>query len=129
MIVGITGSRHGASDAQLMKLRVALLELGATELRHGDCVGVDAQSHAIGRELRLRIVVHPPLIDAARAWCAGDVILPPAGYIPRDHDLVDASAYLVALPDGPERVRSGTWATVRYARRRLGTDRIRIILP
>lgn len=127
MIVAVTGSRHGGSDAQLEELRVVLLRLGATELHHGDCVGVDAQSHAIGRELRLRIVVHPPLMDAARAWCAGDVVLPPMGYIPRDHALVDASAYLIALPDGPERLRSGTWLTVRYARRRLGDERIKII--
>lgn len=37
-----------------------------------------------------------------------------------DHDIVDATAVLVACPkeEEGEELRSGTWATVRYARRR-----------
>ena len=31
--------------------------------------------------------------------------------------LVDACEVLLATPKGPEKLRSGTWATVRYARK------------
>jgi hypothetical protein len=42
---------------------------------------------------------------------------PEREYIARNHDIVDASAVLVATPrDWYEEQRSGTWATIRYAR-------------
>jgi predicted Rossmann fold nucleotide-binding protein DprA/Smf involved in DNA uptake len=40
---------------------------------------------------------------------------------------VNETGVLVAMPDGPEELRSGTWATVRYARKQ-GKDG-RIIYP
>jgi hypothetical protein len=36
----------------------------------------------------------------------------------RNHRIVDMTRVLVACPDGEERQHSGTWATVRYARKR-----------
>src|SRR5258706_311318 len=44
-----------------------------------------------------------------------DVMLPAKDYIARNHDIVDDTDILYACPDGPEKVRSGTWATIRYA--------------
>jgi hypothetical protein len=44
-------------------------------------------------------------------------LLPEREYLQRNRDIVDATDVLLAAPDGPERVRSGTWSTVRYAYR------------
>ena len=41
----------------------------------------------------------------------------PKPYLDRNRDIVDACEVLLATPDGPERLRSGTWSTVRYARK------------
>lgn len=119
MIIGVTGSERGMTDKQFDWLRDNLIDLGATELHHGDCVGVDSVAHDLASELRLRVVVHPPTIPDKRAYCVGPNVLhlPTKPYLIRNHDIVDACGTLLALPDGPERLRSGTWATVRYARR------------
>ena len=52
----------------------------------------------------------------------------PKGYLDRNHDIVDAADVLIAAPSGTtEKRRSGTWATVRYARK-LGRT-ICVVLP
>lgn len=56
------------------------------------------------------------------------IVLPAKDYLARNHDIVDAAGLLIAAPSGPaEKRRSGTWATVRHARKQ-GT-RIWIVLP
>lgn len=118
MRVGITGTHKGATKAQLQTLRRLLTEHGATRLHHGDCVGADAQAHGVGRELGLFVVVHPPIKDKLRAFCVGDEIRRVKPYLVRDCEIVDECELLLALPDSyVERARSGTWYTVRYARR------------
>lgn len=127
MIVAMTGSQSGATPAQLDWFRQRLVDLGATELRHGDCIGADALAHTVARELGLRVVIHPPTRSDKRAYCNADAVLPARPYLDRNKDLVNAAGYLLALPDGPERTRSGTWSTVRYAQR-IGR-RVEVQLP
>jgi len=106
------------SDAQRSALRAELA--GATELHHGDCVGADVEADSIARELELDVVVHPPSDSRLRAFCArpGDVVWQPAPYLERNRDIVDSTDRLVAAPrSDEEELRSGTWATVRYARK------------
>ena len=117
MIAGFTGAQTGASAAQLAWLRDRLVELGVTEFRHGDCIGADAAAHDVAQELGLGVVVPPPVVEAKRAFVRADEVLPARDYLDRNRDIVDAAEVLLALPSGPERLRSGTWATVRYARR------------
>lgn len=127
MIWGFTGTDRGMTSHQLSAVGVHLQVSG--ELHHGDCVGADAQTHAIARRLGgLWIVGHPPDVDVKRAFCDFDVALPPRPYIDRNHDIVDACDFLLATPRGyVEELRSGTWATIRYARK-IGTA-LRIIYP
>jgi hypothetical protein len=115
VILGITGNRSGLTDAQRVILRI---EIGkAKEVHHGACVGADAAAHYVARQKGKRVVVHPPKkqehmmdIDPNVTW------LPALEYLERNHKIVDACDGLLAFPSGPERLRSGTWATVRYAK-------------
>lgn len=118
MIAGITGTRLGADERQLAWLRASVVIHDVTELHHGDCVGVDAQAHQIAIDLGLKIVIHPPLNEAYRAFCGGDnvTVLPAKEYLERNRDIVDQCDVLFGLPDGPQRARSGTWYTIRHAR-------------
>lgn len=119
MKVGITGTRKGATGPQLGNLIETLRDIDATELHHGDCIGVDSEAHAIARGLGLKIVLHPPTIDDQRAGCSGDEEREPKPYLVRNHDIVNETDLLIALPGElmEQRRGSGTWATVRYARK------------
>lgn len=117
MIIGVTGSRNPRPERVVSALRQRLIALGAAELHFGDCVGFDAQAYEVATELGLRTVAHPPDNDALRAWCAALIILPAKPYLERNRAIVNAVDFLVAAPDGPEALRSGTWSTIRYAKK------------
>ena len=100
------------------KFAVANLLMTAKELHHGDCVGSDAQVHRVAKSLGCRIVLHAPLNPIKRARCDADSYWPERPYIERDHDIVDATDSMIATPaEFSEQLRSGTWATIRYARK------------
>lgn len=118
--VGVTGSRKGATDAQLLHLHDMLIRTSCARLVHGDCLGVDLQADNMWREIfNLRVEIFPPLVDTYRAYCAqpGDIVHEPMPYLLRDRRIVDTIAHLLVVPNGPEQdnPRSGTWATYRYA--------------
>lgn len=118
MRIGFTGTRDGMSESQKQALRVALGS--ASEFHHGDCIGADAEADAIARQLGIAVVIHPPTDSSRRAFCVrpGDVVRAPRPFIERNHAIVDESQQLIAAPKSDvEALRSGTWATVRYARR------------
>jgi hypothetical protein len=120
MKLGFTGTQHGMTDKQKTAFRDFITARSITEFHHGDCIGADKDAHDIVRAMtKARIVIHPPSNDAKRAFCKGDEILPAKPYIARNHDIVDASEHMIAAPQqAEEQLRSGTWATVRYARKR-----------
>lgn len=117
MIVGFTGTRGEITTPQKHWVAMMLVRLKATELHHGDCIGSDAIAHELAVSLGLAVVIHPPLDPKARAYCQSDIVLPPRPYLVRNHDIVKACDVLLATPAGGERLRSGTWATIRYARK------------
>lgn len=86
-------------------------------LHHGDCIGSDEQADEIAISMGWKIVVHPPINPKNRAWCENGDILQEKDYLVRNHDIVDACEVLVAAPTGDEIGSSGTWATIRYARK------------
>lgn len=120
MKIGFTGTQKGMSPGQINGLMQLLDDLDASELHHGDCIGADAEADRVARAMDVKIVIHPPEKGRKRAYCfkPGDVELDRREYLQRNHDIVDATDVMIATPaEDQEQMRSGTWATVRYARR------------
>ena len=117
MILGVTGSRRVRPDRIVQKLKDFMRDSQVTELHHGDCTGWDEQAYWAARALQIKTVAHPPLSNEWRAFTSSDVVLEPMPYLDRNKDIVSACDFLIAAPDGPERQRSGTWSTVRHAKR------------
>jgi hypothetical protein len=120
MKIGFTGSREGMSQHQKEQFVLKMFQLLPDEFHHGDCEGADAEAHDIVREFlpKVKIVVYPPLSFRHRAMKQGDVIMEPEGYIKRDYRIVDSTDYLIGAPKTDmEQIRSGSWTTIRYARK------------
>lgn len=126
--IGFTGTREGLTKAQYDALRYELRRRPPEVFRHGDCIGADATAHNIVRVVTdARIIGHPPTKSALRAYCECDHLMPEQPYLDRNRHIVNMSDELIACPDGPERQRSGTWSTVRYALK--GHRQVTIIMP
>lgn len=116
MIIGFTGTRNGMTSIQRQRVKHELQVLKPTELHHGDCVGADAQAHALACELDIPVVIHPPLQTRFRAHCSGGRVLARRGYLERDRSIVQMCDRLIATPkESEEQTRGGTWYTVHYA--------------
>lgn len=137
MRVGITGTRGPVPHAQRRTLGLTLTLLctatpaaGEREglvMHHGCCTGTDEAAHMIGRTLPgVLIFGHPgagvsgpsPLTMRSGEF---DLLCPPRPFRARNRDIVSESRLMVACPKHPERdpraLHSGTWQTVRLARR------------
>lgn len=116
--IGLTASREPRPQPQLDALKLLMEMLGPCELHHGDCVGGDEQAHDMAVHAGWRIVVHPGTdTGALRAWCRGDENRSPKANLKRNWDIVVETSEMIALPKGPEELRSGTWSTIRKARK------------
>lgn len=123
MIIGVTATRKGLTKRQLASCWDLLGSLSLKTLHHGDCIGGDAQFHRLAHFAKAkRIVIHPPSVDIYRAWCKQETdetvvdILTPLPYLVRDKNIVRASEVMIGCPKGfKEEIRSGTWATLRFA--------------
>jgi hypothetical protein len=126
--IGFTGTREGMTRQQTDYLTLLLAELfakGAVDFHHGDCQGADSEAHHIARAAGFRTIAHPPLATHLRAWCRANVIRSPKNFHARNRDIVDDTDILLAAPNSEqEALRSGTWSTVRYARRKSKVTRI-----
>lgn len=130
--LGCTGTQRGMDRMQHQDMRDLLLYLygqGFRFFHHGDCIGADAEMHALALEIGYKVIIHPPSDSSKRAFCAGAFkVLPPKPYLDRNHDIVDQSDEMVAAPgERFEKLRSGTWATIRYVRK--VSKPLRIVLP
>ena len=135
--LGFTGTRAipGSPKAvqerrdRLFALMKEFWEAGFSVFHHGDCIGADELAHQIACKLNFHIVVHPPNNSRNRAFCGkcdeesgeSDSVwwMPKKPYLSRNRDIVDQSNVLIAMPNDPmrEELRSGTWSTIRYARK------------
>lgn len=134
--VAVTATQKGASKKQLALFTIWFQRLldetyangEQLHFHHGDCIGGDKQCHDIVRSLhhkttyayvRAYVHVHPPKDGRLRAYCRGDFMHTPKPYLVRNHDMVDVSSKLAVVPrTAEEELRSGTWATYRYAKKK-----------
>ena len=132
MNIGFTGSRSPMTVEQ-QKVLTKILETYAAKnynwFLHGDCVGSDSMAHQIAKFLGYKIKVYPPINDKARAYCKADELMPEEEYITRNHLIVNDSNVMIATPDSMvPKLRSGTWATIRYSQAQPGLL-LRVIYP
>lgn len=116
-----TGTQDGMSGIQLKNLEALLDRLNLASFHHGCCIGADEEAHEIAYALEIPIYGYPCDITAKVAqipreqfhWY-GEHKAP----LDRNKDIITASDFLIACPKThTEELRSGTWATIRHARK------------
>ena len=127
MKVGFTATRGNITPAQRQSLRLCLSSMNLSdkdEFHHGDCVGGDNAGHllVLSTFKGCNIHIHPPANPKLRAFCSPvgtGRIWAPEPYMDRNHVIVNETDCLFACPGDEEfaQPRSGTWATVRYAKK------------
>ena len=133
--IGFTGTQVGMTKAQQEEVERLLYQYRQhdSEFHHGDCIGADAQAHEIARRLGYCIVIHPSVNSTKRSFCVGDEERARMDYVSRNHQIVDETTFLIAAPQTElerlrrDRLRSGTWATIRYAVKH--NHRVILVLP
>lgn len=123
--MGFTGTQNGMTVPQydsfwaLMKFWAGL----SNEYHHGDCLGSDSEFHLWLVEHHtqpIKFVLHPPSNPIKRAFCQYDGLIEikrERYYLDRNKDIVIETDLMIATPKEEQEVlRSGTWATIRYAR-------------
>lgn len=142
MKIGFTGTQRGMTESQKEFLKEILEMKVCTEFCHGDCIGSDAQANQIAINLGISIfTIFPPELTKKRAFCFNpnkmemgyewntiDVAdfysikvkwMPENKYLERNKHIVDSVDWMIATPKEFEHsIRSGTWATIRYAWKR-----------
>jgi len=135
--IGFTGTQRGMTLAQKLMFEAVIAKLdllGISEFHHGDCIGSDEEAHDSISNLSaflkssIKIILHPPNKKSKRAFCLADESRSPLSYLDRNQEIVNDSNILIATPAEEEEVlRSGTWSTIRRARKQSKT--ILIINP
>lgn len=120
MEVGFTGTQLGMTLEQKDAVRILLEEINPSGVAHGDCIGADMEFHHICLQLGKWIRIHPPRNGEKRAHCQEwNEMMPMKDYLVRNQDIVNSVNALIACPEQDSEVlRSGTWATIRYARKK-----------
>ena len=124
--IGFTATRRGMTPPQALKVDLLIKEFitqGVQVAHHGMCVGGDAEFHVLARKAKLYMEGHPGVDKQGkvtqRAPVVCDSYWPSKYFLLRNPEIVDASQVMLAAPaQKQEKLRgSGTWATIRYARR------------
>lgn len=127
--LGFTGTQKGMTNIQLKIVDRLLKKYNFSEAHHGDCIGADSDFHSLCLKNGVDIIIHPPDNDSKRNFNKGyRNIKEEKPYLDRNKDIVDDSNILIVCPNtNTEVLRSGTWATYRYAKKR--NKNIFIIYP
>lgn len=143
MRIGFTGtSTKTLSAYQLSELVSFFARRPKAVLVHGGCVGADNTADAVAARMGLDRVVYPAkgvaankrvLFETLRARTGSRVtIMAPDAPLERNKTIVKMSDLLLAMPgSATEVLRSGTWATVRFARQHWHNDpaRVKVVTP
>ena len=120
MSIGFTGTQQGMTHWQCDAVLQLLSELKPSKVGHGDCIGSDQQFHQMVKWGFPHIFIygHPPKNPSKRAFCHFDYLYPEKDYLDRNKDIAEKYDIIIATPKEDEEVlRSGTWSTVRYAKK------------
>jgi hypothetical protein len=135
--IGITGTRNRLTMNQYESLALTLAEYSAGQqslgsylfIHHGCCIGTDEISHLLARDMKCTFICGHPGIDRhgnspysmpirLREFSILNGSKP---YRERNKDIVNTGRIIIACPASPEMHfdsrRSGTWQTVRLARK------------
>lgn len=125
MKAGFTGTQAGMTQRQMVSFINVVGRIHSVnsidEFHHGDCIGADEQAHElVNAYLKWPdICIHPPTNQSKQAFCAGHYRFKPKPYLDRNHDIVEMTDVLIATPkEFEEQLRSGTWATIRWAKKK-----------
>lgn len=120
MQIGFTGTQRGLTQKQKDELTSYAVNLPPGTFHHGDCIGADEQAARIFYSYGWNLELHPPTNPVKRAFLNRELYHTehePLPYLNRNHKIVESCEILIACPKGMnEELRSGTWATIRYAR-------------
>lgn len=119
--VGFTGTRKNRTPRQEESLRLALKflrDFGYTRFVHGGAFGADLFAHDVAWSLEYELMCYPALGRVHDYVLNDHILMPTADPLTRNGYIVNASRVLIAMPhEDHEILRSGTWSTVRRARR------------
>jgi len=120
MGIGFTGSRAGMTEAQKKEF-INQLDSYPDEMifTHGDCIGADTGAHNIAYSLGFEIKILPCYLWRQCSFCKGGKVIAKAiGPLERNKLIVEDSEIMLACPkEFTEQLRSGTWATIRCAKK------------
>jgi len=122
--IGFSGSQRGMTEAQRATVARLLqefyrMELGVGLFRHGHCRGADEQAAMIAGNIGYVTVAYPGA-DTPDKWTTFVSTYTRAAYpnLERNQRICDDSMIMIAAPaQDTEVLRSGTWATIRRARK------------
>ena len=124
--IGFTGNRYGLNHEQKLQIISILDKYNNFIISHGDCVGSDTDFHNLclnykNKHPNKNIIIHiyPPNDPKFRAFNHGDFIMDEKSYLQRNFDIVKNSSILIACPidKNNQQLRSGTWSTIRKAKK------------
>ena len=124
--IGFTGNRNGLNQEQKDKILMILDKYVDIIVSHGDCVGSDTEFHNICINYKetyptkkIIITIFPPSNSTLRAFNKGDLLMKKKPYLQRNLDIIKNSNILIACPinKNKEELRSGTWSTIRQAKK------------
>jgi len=128
LTVGFTGTQKGVTALQKKRVASLLQALVPNAVVHGGCIGADSDFSLIWSKFHKQHdyqydffqCVFPSNIKSTQGEIYGQFILyPEKPPLVRNKIIVDKSDIIIAAPrQEREIIRSGTWSTIGYARKK-----------
>lgn len=118
--IGFSGTRYGMTDIQRIELvKILLNHYPFYSIRAGNCIGADEEFNKIIFTIfpKVQRISHPPINKSLCSQVPYTLYEEPKDYLERNKDIINYSTIFIACPDGlVEKLRSGTWQAIRYAK-------------
>lgn len=119
--IGVTGTQRGMTFRQKGVWRLFLNKIGNLwQITSGQCIGADAEFIEIARSVypNVCVISRPGNNREKTSDAPATFTYPVRPNLDRNKQIVMACDLLVAAPrTAEEELRSGTWATIRHARK------------